>query len=278
MFPALLLSLLPAAAAPALEPFPEHWIDGTSPDEAKYQVHEHALRTWIIRQSLTTHYEGPFIYLLAGSERALLFDTGATDGRWLREVVDHLIGDDFPLVVAHSHAHGDHVAGDAAFIRRPDTEIVGHSAEAVARFFEIQDWPMSIGGIDLGERELLAIPIPGHEQSSIALYDATAGIVLTGDTILASRIYVQDFEELRSSVDRLISALRDREVRWVLGAHIEMTAVPGIDFGPMQPRHPNERELQLTWYHVLELQEVLDTMGDSPSYSAQDDYIVYPVS
>ena len=51
----------------------------------------------------------------------------------IRPTVDRLIASwlkahgrsDIPLVVAHSHSHGDHIAGDAAFRERPNTTIVG---------------------------------------------------------------------------------------------------------------------------------------------------------
>lgn len=275
---AALAAMLFAATSAALgEAFPERWIDGTVPTEPPFQVHQHAPRTWIIRQSLSSHFEAPFIYLLAGNERALLLDTGATNDPWLRDVVDRLIGHGFPLIVAHSHAHGDHTAGDGAFSSRPATRIVGHSAARVARFFDLAKWPSSTSVVDLGDRELLLIPIPGHERSSIAIHDPLSGVLLTGDTLYPGRLYVQDFKAFRASIDRLVSTLADRTVTWVLGTHVEMTAEPGMDFGPRQPRHPNERELQLTWDHVLELQRELRSMGDTPRYSARDAFIVFPL-
>ena len=78
-------------------PFPDHWVDGLDPNEPALQVHRHAEGTWIMRQSLLDHWEGPFIYLFAGEERAILFDTGAPGKFPLRETVDDLVGKDFPL-------------------------------------------------------------------------------------------------------------------------------------------------------------------------------------
>jgi len=79
-------------------------------------------------------YEAPFLYLLFGEDRAVLIDTGATTPAEyfpLRRVVDGLIGDwlrahprdTYPLPVLHTHAHDDHVAGDAQFADRPDTDV-----------------------------------------------------------------------------------------------------------------------------------------------------------
>ena len=145
--------------------FPKHWVDGTNPDEPQLQVHRYAEHTWILRQSVLTDFEGPFLYLFVGQERGLLVDTGAGGGVPLRGTIDHLIGTGFPLVVAHSHAHRDHVADDAQFIDRPDTTIVAHGPEDVAHFFGINDWPVGTGRLDLGGRHLDVIPIPGHEPA-----------------------------------------------------------------------------------------------------------------
>ena len=47
----------------------------------------------------------------------------------------------YELVVAHTHGHGDHVAGDASFADRPDTVVVGHDVDSVRTFFGFADWP-----------------------------------------------------------------------------------------------------------------------------------------
>ena len=88
-----------------------------------------AEHTVILRQSIADNYEAPFLYLLFGEDRALLLDTGATADATrfpLRETVDALIDGvargpsppGYGLIVAHSHAHGDHVAGGRT-VRRP---------------------------------------------------------------------------------------------------------------------------------------------------------------
>ena len=57
-----------------------------------------------------------------------LIDSGA-GGVSLRPTIDRLIAGHgsrpVRLIVAHSHGHGDHHAGDEEFRDRPDTEIVG---------------------------------------------------------------------------------------------------------------------------------------------------------
>src|ERR1700749_2255530 len=124
------LLLLPGAAlaAPLFQP----WIDGTQASEPQMQVQRYAADTFVIRQSVKTNFEAPFLYLLFGKDRALLLDTGA-GGLKIRPTVDAAIDQwlaehhrtSIPLVVAHSHSHGDHRAGDAEFKDRPDTVVVG---------------------------------------------------------------------------------------------------------------------------------------------------------
>jgi hypothetical protein len=96
--------------------FPAKWIDGTAcGTDPAIQTWNYAEGTFILRQSLCTTFEGPFMYLLVGATKALLVDTG-TGGVDLRaEVLKLLAGKNVQLVVAHSHSHGDHVSGDNAF-------------------------------------------------------------------------------------------------------------------------------------------------------------------
>ena len=257
--------------------FPSRWIDGTDPNEPPLQIHRYAEHTWIIRESLLANWEAPFLYLFAGDERALLVDTGASGEVLLRETVDSLIGSASPLIVVHSHAHGDHVAGDTQFADRPDTVIVGHSAEDVAKFFGINNWPMERVSIDLGRRDIDLIPIPGHEPASIALYDKRTGLLLTGDSLYPGRLYVRDFAAFRASIERLVALASEHEVTWVLGCHIEMPDEPGIDFKVRSPSHPNEKKLQLGPDHLLELLESLRAMGGELRHKVHDDFIVVPI-
>ena len=160
--------------------WPTAWIRGHRPGrpdpDPPIQVHHWDERTVVLRQSMAVHFEAPFLYLLFGTERALLLDTGATaeaDRFPLRATVDGLVAawlaehprDGYELLVAHSHAHGDHVAADPQFADRPLTTVVGHDVEAVRTAFGLSDWPPGIGTTDLGERPLTVTGIPGHHAA-----------------------------------------------------------------------------------------------------------------
>jgi hydroxyacylglutathione hydrolase len=252
--------------------FPGQWDDGTATGGPEHQVHWYDERTAIIRQSLRTNFEGPFLYLLLGSERALLLDTGTGDTQ-LRRLVDELLaGHDLELVVAHTHAHGDHVGGDDQF-----DHVVGHSAEQVAAFFGIGDWPDGIGRLDLGERVLDVIPIPGHQGADIAVYDARTRLLLTGDSLYPGRLYVPDWASYRASVGRLAGFVAaGNPVDWVLGAHIEMPDRPGEDYPMGADVHPGEHPLQLAPETLTELDEALTAAGPEPRRLVRDHFIVFP--
>lgn len=249
------------------------WDDGTTATSPDHQVHWYDDRTAIIRQALHTNFEGPFIYLLLGSERALLLDTG-TGHADLRAVVDKLLaGRDLELVVAHTHGHGDHVGGDAQF-----EEVVGKSAEEVAQYFGVTDWPEQIVQFDLGDRVLDVIPIPGHHASHVVFYDRTTRLLLTGDSLYPGRLYVFDWPTFRASVERLAGFVAaGNPVELVLGAHIEMTQQPGVDFEMGSDRHPGEHELQLDPAVLTELADVMAAAGETPHRIVSDHFIVFPI-
>jgi glyoxylase-like metal-dependent hydrolase (beta-lactamase superfamily II) len=257
--------------------FPDHWDDGTDPSAPEHQVHWYDDRTAIIRQSLHTNFEAPFLYLLLGDQRALLLDSG-TGHVLLRPLVTSLLTDKgaagHELVVAHSHAHGDHVGGDGEF-----DAVVGRSAEEVAQYFGFTDWPNDIVQFDLGGRVLDLVAIPGHHSSHLAIYDRNTRLLLSGDSLYPGRLYVFDWPAYRASVARLGEFVAaGNPVEWALGAHIELTDEPGKDYAMGADQHPDEHELQLRPAVLTELVDVMAAAGAEPVRVERDHFIVYPVS
>jgi len=268
--------------------FAEKWIDGTHGDEPATQVQALDADTFVIRQSVKTNFEAPFLYLLFGRDKALLIDTGAEGGR-IRPTVDKLVGDwlaahkrsDIPLVVAHSHSHGDHIAGDAVFRDRPGTTVVGLKPADVAGFFGIGKWPTEIGKFDLGGRVLSIIPTPGHQAAAMMVYDPRLKILLSGDTLYPGRLYVpvNFLADDRASVDRLARFAASHPIRAALGAHIEMTTMPGRDYPHEAPTHPDEHPLELPASMIAELHAGLKAKLDVPDQpQVHDHFIIYPVA
>ncbi|MFN7998133.1 MAG: MBL fold metallo-hydrolase [Bryobacteraceae bacterium] len=291
----LLFLLAGAACAQAPQPngggvrpgtLPAHWRTGgpNCMEVPDWQIHEYNPDFYILRESGCNNYEKPFLYLLFGSERALLMDTGAgvtdvanaVDGviaRWSRR--NHR--DTMPLIVVHSHSHGDHVSGDAQFRGRANTTLVEPKLADTRRFFGIDSWPDGKGLVDLGGRPIDVIPIPGHDVLSLAYYDRQTGVLFTGDSLYPGRLYVPDVPAFVQSTDRLVEFTRGKIVAHLFGCHIEQSATPYLDYPIGSMYQPDEHRLELGRGELVELQQVLHGT-DGPRRVAMRDYTVWPVN
>ena len=180
-----------------------------------------------MRQNKCLHFEAPFIYVLFGEQRVFVLDTGATadpENFPLYEVIHGLIeqrGDSqsakgLPLLVTHSHSHSDHTAADAQFRGKPGVTLIEPDAESVRKYFGFSNWPEQATTIDLGARSLVIIPVPGHQDESVAVYDAQTGWLLTGDTLYPGKLYVRDWQAYRASIHRLAEFSRTHQISPVL--------------------------------------------------------------
>jgi hydroxyacylglutathione hydrolase len=251
-----------------------------------WQVHEYNPDFYILRESGCTNYEKPFLYLLFGSERALLLDTGAGDPdtativaatvhKWLQRTGRPSIS----LIVAHSHSHGDHKAGDRQLAALNDPKMpvtmVPLTVEGTARFYGIGKWPETTGSVDLGGRVIDVVPIPGHDTLSIALYDRQTGVLLSGDSLYPGRLYVPDFAAFVCSAHRLAAFVENKPVTHVLGCHIEQSRTPYLDYPIGSMYQPEEHALELSRAHLIELDRLLAGMK-TPAKVAMPDYTVWP--
>lgn len=263
------------AIIPKNNGFPAKWIDGTAcSTDPDLQAWEFTPDTFILRQSLCTTFEGPFMYLFVGAAKALLIDTG-TGGIDLRgKVMSLLAGKNVDLVVAHSHSHGDHVQGDPAFKNQAKTTVVGTTIAAVRAFFGITADAAS--SYDLGGRIIDVLPIPGHQAAHLAYYDHETKVLLTGDTLYPGRLYIDDWDAYRTSVPRLVAFVdAGRPLSFVLGGHIELRKT-GPDFPFGTTLHPSEHALQLGDAQLRELAAAVKAMGATPSHEVHTDFIIDP--
>jgi hydroxyacylglutathione hydrolase len=264
-----------AATAPKNNGFPTKWIDGTAcGTDPDLQTWEFTPSTFILRQSLCTTFEGPFMYLFVGTAKALLVDTG-TGGVDLRgKVMGLLAGKNVQLVVAHSHGHGDHVNGDPAFKNQAGTTVVGVASAAVRQFFGISG--DAAAPYDLGGRIVDVVPIPGHQSAHVAYYDRATQVLLTGDTLYPGRLYIDDWTSYRASIPRLVAFVdAGHPVSFVLGGHIEMPKT-GPDFAFGSQLHPNEHVLQLGDKELRELDLAVSAMGATPKREVHPAFIISP--
>jgi hydroxyacylglutathione hydrolase len=278
---ALLAFSVLLAAAPGVEQgvFPSAWITGgpNCLEVPDWQIHEYNPNLYIMRESGCTHYEKPFLYLFFGSQRALLIDTGAGASDAAR-VVQKLIAKRgrIALMVVHTHAHGDHTAGDKGFADAADTTLVPATVEAARAAFGITNWPESIGAIDLGGRVIDVIPIPGHQPAHVAYYDRQTGILHTGDHLYPGRLYVTDFDAYLASTRRLVEFTATQPVAHIVGCHIEQSSTPFVDYPVGTQYQPREHTLELSRGHLLELLAGLEAMKGKPQRTFFRDFTIWP--
>jgi len=251
-----LLSALSALAEPVPGSLPAQWNIGAedcvASPQPPLQVQTYEPQTFILRQSPCATFEANFIYLLIGSDKALLIDTGAVadpNAMPLATTIMELLPDKdhekLPLVVAHTHRHLDHRAGDPQFASLPSVQVVPFDLEGVRAFFGFTNWPNGIAHIDLGGRTVDVIPTPGHNQTHVAFYDERTGILFTGDFLMPARLLIEDAGAYREIALRAIDFLKTRQLTHILGGHIELNAAGrAYRFGSRY--HPNEHRLELT--------------------------------
>ena len=286
-FLATLLAQAPQPNGAGLEPgtLPARWSTGgprcmESPD---FFIHEYNPHFFILRESGCTHYEKPFLFLVFGQTRALLVDTGAgkTD---LAPLIDRLLTQwserhqrpKPALLIAHTHNHGDHKSRDSQFTSRPATEVIPAQVPAIQKAFGITTWPTSPGQLDLGDRTLDVLGMPGHDAAALVFYDRRTGILLTGDNLYPGRLYIRDWPTYAASTARLVAFAEEHLVSHLLGNHIEQTATPFLEYPIGSIYQPNEHPLELTRAHLLELHHALTRQNGVPARLALRDFTIFP--
>ena len=266
------------------------WISGSNNckenKDSLIQVVKYNDNTFILRQNKCTNYEAPFLFLFLGNKNALLMDTGATEDEIqfpLYKTVKKIISEwekniksPIDLIVAHTHAHGDHIAGDIQFKNKVRTVVVGLNVSDIASYFKLKNWPLQNGQIDLGNRVIEIIPIPGHQPASIALYDHATKILLTGDSFYPGRLYVRDWAAYKLSIQRLTDFAAAHKISYFLGNHIEMTNTAGKDYPTGTTYQPAEHILPLSFKDLKELNKALHVAGNIPKHEIHNSFIIDP--
>ncbi|HSN16856.1 MAG TPA: MBL fold metallo-hydrolase [Gammaproteobacteria bacterium] len=268
-----------ADSPPALD---AHWdpgaVDCSQGKHPPLETYRFGPRTWILREDLCSTWEAPFIYLLAGDRAALLIDTGDVADPKLMPLAATVLGllpqrdgKHLPLIVAHSHTHLDHRAGDPQFQALPDVTLVPAQLPSVRKFFGFPDWPRGVARLDLGGRVVEILPAPGHNAAHVVFYDRETSSLFSGDFLLPARLIVDDISAYRASARRVMEFLSDRPVSYVLGGHIEEDRT-GRLYDWMSSYHPDEHALQLGKDAVLDLPAALD--GFNGFQSERDGFVI----
>jgi len=136
---------------------------------------------WVIET-----YDNTTMYLVEGTEKALLIDTGTKIAE-----LDSIIGliTNKPLIVVITHMHPDH-AGNINFFN----EIWMHPADTVllqngyhGRINFVEDGDI----FDLGETQIEVSHMPAHTPGSIVLLDRKSGNCYSGDAFGSNHVWLQ---------------------------------------------------------------------------------------
>ena len=158
----------------------------------KWGKWKHADDLWV----LTNRYEN-FCYLILGSERALLIDTGCGEGN-LRQIVESIT--DLEVLVVNTHGHFDHTSGNGWWEKAycgsyaaEDSDfscpLEAMEAKEKQPYFPYIFETVGDGdSFDLGNRTVEVISVPAHARSSIALLDKKGGRLFTGDELEAGQV------------------------------------------------------------------------------------------
>lgn len=125
--------------------------------------------------------DGVRLFLLAGTEKALLIDSGMNLNN-ARDIAAGLT--DLPLSLLNTHADRDHIGSNEqfdAFYMHPAEEPVYQRSGKPGTVIPIREGD----SLDLGERELRIIHLPGHTPGSIAVLDVQYRVLISGDPIQA---------------------------------------------------------------------------------------------
>jgi len=193
-------------------------------------------------------YEEVISYLVVGSKRALLFDTGLGMGD-MRAVVQQLTH--LPVTVLNSHTHYDHIGDNWQFddVVALDNDYSRRNAagakhedlkDAVVseRFcgnlprgfkpenyhipaFKISRYIKDGALVDLGDRELQVVVTPGHTPDAICLFDKKNRLLFSGDTFYAGPIFLYvpetSVSDYTNSVEKLAAMVP--QIDLVLPSH-----------------------------------------------------------
>ncbi len=145
--------------------------------------------------------DGVRFFLLCGSEKAALVDTGMNTPN-AREMAEGLT--DLPIVLINTHADPDHISGNSAFdefYMSPAEEDNYRHNGGKGTIIPVKEGDV----IELGGRALRIIDIPGHTPGSIAILDEKYRVLISGDSVEDGNVFM--FGTYRN-IDIYIESLR----------------------------------------------------------------------
>ncbi len=139
----------------------------------EYKVKQFNENTWIIEEGFVR------FFLLTGNREALLIDSGMQAGK-AKETAESITS--LPLKIIISHGDPDHIGSnfqfESVYMHKAEVEYYGMK-NGKGRAVAVEEGKV----LDLGDRPLEIIHIPGHTPGSIGILDVNARLLFGGDTV-----------------------------------------------------------------------------------------------
>lgn len=149
---------------------------------ALYEVAQIAPETWMIQEETVR------FFLLAGTDKALLIDSGC-EVHNAREIAQGLT--DRPCMLANTHTDGDHTGSNHEFdcvCMNPAEYMYYRKTQKCTAPAVRPLWDGDV--IELGERPVRCIALPGHTPGSMAFLDEKNRFLFSGDPVQDGTIYM----------------------------------------------------------------------------------------
>jgi glyoxylase-like metal-dependent hydrolase (beta-lactamase superfamily II) len=146
---------------------------------------------WEISDKTDGLHTNSIIYLIEGSERALLIDAGNSNG----DLAGHVRKlTDKPIDLVITHGHGDHTAGifqfESVYLSHKDipmlNEVFGYQLNETM----VKDLYSGMN-FDLGGCLLEILALPGHSQGSMLLLDRQRQLLFSSDALGSTVLWMQ---------------------------------------------------------------------------------------
>ena len=166
-------------------------------------------QTWMLDEG------GVRFFLLAGDKEAMLLDSGMETHN-ARELAQELT--DLPLTLMNTHADRDHLGSNHEFpwfyMHPAEMSNLYNTQKSTGDVHPVWDGQK----LDLGNRELQIIHIPGHTPGSIAVLDRKYRMLFTGDPVQDGRIFMfgvqREMRAYRLSLKRLDEYRSEFDTVW----------------------------------------------------------------
>lgn len=251
----LLLGCTKESDSPRPVDKPENWYDVSSVDG----------QTWIIQEPRSS--QANVSYLISGTDRAIMFDAGTgenkgQDGTKMLYQVQEITN--LPVTLLLSHFHFDHNQNveefekvafpDLSYLREAVDEEDVYSISKSELFvggipssIKVSEWLPIGANIDLGNRNIQLISLPGHARESVVVLDHDKKQAFMGDFLYSGALFAFDATQLRTylnSMDKFIE---------IVGEDYTLYGAHGIP--------------KVSYQHLLDSRELLHCIVNGNCYS-----------